>query len=80
MAWGLLGSGFLTGKIDETTKFDRTDFRNFVPRFTPEARKANLALVELLQQIGERKQPTTAQIALAWLLAQKPWSVPIPGT
>lgn len=75
-----LGKGFLTGKIDETTTFDKNDFRNIVPRFTPEARKANQALVELLGTIAERKQATPAQIALAWLLAQKPWIVPIPGT
>ena len=75
-----LGKGFLTGKIDENTKFDSTDFRNIVPRFTPEARKANQALVDLLGKIAERKQATPAQIALAWLLAQKPWIVPIPGT
>ncbi|MDZ7292805.1 MAG: aldo/keto reductase [candidate division KSB1 bacterium] len=75
-----LGKGFLTGKFDENTKFDSTDFRNIVPRFTPEARKANLALVDLLGKIAERKQATPAQIALAWLLAQKPWIVPIPGT
>jgi aryl-alcohol dehydrogenase-like predicted oxidoreductase len=75
-----LGKGFLTGKIDENTKFDSGDFRNSVPRFTPEARKANQALVELLATIGARKQATPAQIALAWLLAQKPWIVPIPGT
>ncbi len=75
-----LGKGFLTGKINENTKFDSTDFRNLVPRFTPEARKANQALVDLLGMIAERKQATTAQIALAWLLAQKPWIVPIPGT
>lgn len=75
-----LGKGFLTGKIDENTKFDSTDFRNIVPRFTPEARKANLALVDLLGKIAERKKATPAQIALAWLLAQKPWIVPIPGT
>jgi aryl-alcohol dehydrogenase-like predicted oxidoreductase len=75
-----LGKGFLTGKIDETTKFDSSDFRNIVPRFTPEARKANQALVDLLRQIGERKTATPAQIALAWLLARKPWIVPIPGT
>ena len=75
-----LGKGFLTGKIDETTTFDPTDFRNVVPRFTPEARKANLALVDLLKGIAERKGATPAQIALAWLLAQKPWIVPIPGT
>ena len=75
-----LGRGFLTGKIDETTKFDSTDFRNIVPRFTQEARKANQALVDLLSQVAERKKATPAQIALAWLLAQKPWIVPIPGT
>jgi aryl-alcohol dehydrogenase-like predicted oxidoreductase len=75
-----LGKGFLTGKIDEKTTFDKSDFRNIVPRFTPEARKANQALVDLLKQIAERKMATPAQIALAWLLAQKPWIVPIPGT
>jgi aryl-alcohol dehydrogenase-like predicted oxidoreductase len=75
-----LGKGFLTGKIDENTTFDSTDFRNIVPRFTPEARKANQALVELLRTIAARKNATPAQIALAWLLAQKPWTVPIPGT
>src|ERR1044071_4076063 len=75
-----LGKGFLTGKIDETTTFDSTDFRNIVPRFTPEARKANQALVELLGRVAEQKKATPAQIALAWLLAQKPWIVPIPGT
>ena len=75
-----LGRGFLTGKIDETTTFDRNDFRNVVPRFTPEARKANQALVELLRAIGVTRKATPAQIALAWLLAQKPWIVPIPGT
>ncbi len=75
-----LGKGFLTGKIDESTTFDKSDFRNIVPRFTPEARKANQALVDLLKQISERKKGTPAQIALAWLLAQKPWIVPIPGT
>jgi aryl-alcohol dehydrogenase-like predicted oxidoreductase len=75
-----LGRGFLTGKIDENTTFDSTDFRNTVPRFTPEARKANLALVELLGSIARRKHATPAQIALAWLLARKPWIVPIPGT
>src|SRR3989441_1838294 len=75
-----LGKGFLTGKINEHTTFDRSDFRNIVPRFTPEARKANQALVDLLGEIGKRKQATPAQIALAWLLAQKPWIVPIPGT
>jgi len=75
-----LGRGYLTGKIDENTAFDSSDFRNALPRFTPEARKANLALVDLLGNIAERKQATPAQIALAWLLAQKPWIVPIPGT
>jgi aryl-alcohol dehydrogenase-like predicted oxidoreductase len=75
-----LGKGFLTGKIDENTTFDGSDFRNIVPRFTPEARKANQALVNLLREIGERKGATPAQIALAWLLARKPWIVPIPGT
>jgi aryl-alcohol dehydrogenase-like predicted oxidoreductase len=75
-----LGKGFLTGKINESTSFDATDFRNILPRFTPEARKANQALVDLLGQIAERKKATPAQIALAWLLAQKPWIVPIPGT
>jgi aryl-alcohol dehydrogenase-like predicted oxidoreductase len=75
-----LGKGFLTGKIDENTKFASTDFRNMVPRFTPEARKVNQALVDLLKAIAERKKATPAQIALAWLLAQKPWIVPIPGT
>ena len=75
-----LGKGFLTGAIDENTKFDKTDFRNIVPRFTPEARRANQALVDLLGQIAARKKATSAQIALAWLLAQKPWIVPIPGT
>jgi aryl-alcohol dehydrogenase-like predicted oxidoreductase len=75
-----LGKGFLTGKMDENTKLDSTDFRNILPRFTPEARRANRALVDLLRSIGERKKATPAQIALAWLLAQKPWIVPIPGT
>ena len=75
-----LGKGFLTGKIDEQTTFDKNDFRNIVPRFTPEARKANQALVDLLRQIAESKKATPAQIALAWLLPQKPWIVPIPGT
>ncbi len=75
-----LGKGFLTGKIDENTTFDSHDFRNIVPRFTPEARKANQVLVDLLRLIAERKNATPAQIALAWLLAQKPWIVPIPGT
>jgi aryl-alcohol dehydrogenase-like predicted oxidoreductase len=75
-----LGKGFLTGAISENTKFDSSDFRNIVPRFTPEARKANQALVDLLGEIAARKNATPAQIALAWLLAQKPWIVPIPGT
>ncbi len=75
-----LGKGFLTGKIDESTTFDSTDFRNTVPRFAPEARKANRALVDLLGSIANRKKATPAQIALAWLLAQRPWIVPIPGT
>jgi aryl-alcohol dehydrogenase-like predicted oxidoreductase len=75
-----LGRGFLTGKIDENTTFDSSDFRNIVPRFTPEARKANQTLVEILKTIADRKKATPAQIALAWLLAQKPWIVPIPGT
>jgi aryl-alcohol dehydrogenase-like predicted oxidoreductase len=75
-----LGRGFLTGKINEKTVFGKNDFRNILPRFTPEARKANKALVDLLGKIAERKKATPAQIALAWLLAQKPWIVPIPGT
>src|SRR6184192_1272592 len=75
-----LGKGFLTGTIDETTTFDTSDFRNRVPRFSPEARKANQAMVDLLEGIAERKRATPAQIALAWILAQKPWIVPIPGT
>ena len=75
-----LGRGFLTGKIDENTTFDSSDFRNTVPRFTAEARKANQAVVDLLREVAERKQATPAQVALAWLLAQKPWIVPIPGT
>jgi aryl-alcohol dehydrogenase-like predicted oxidoreductase len=75
-----LGKGFLTGKINESTSFDATDFRNILPRFTPEARKANQALVDLLGQIAQPKKATPAQIALAWLLAQRPWIVPIPGT
>jgi aryl-alcohol dehydrogenase-like predicted oxidoreductase len=75
-----LGKGFLTGKIDETTTLDSSDFRNTVPRFDPENRKANRALVDLLQKTAQRKQATPGQIALAWLLAQKPWIVPIPGT
>jgi aryl-alcohol dehydrogenase-like predicted oxidoreductase len=80
VAFSPLGKGFLTGKIDENTTFDSTDFRNVVPRFTPENRKANLAFVEWLTKFAERKKATPAQIALAWLLAQKPWIVPIPGT
>jgi len=75
-----LGRGFLTGKIDANTTFDKSDFRNIVPRFSPEARKANQAMVDLLATIAERKKATPAQIALAWLLGQKPWIVPIPGT
>jgi aryl-alcohol dehydrogenase-like predicted oxidoreductase len=75
-----LGKGFLTGTIGEKTTFEKGDFRNIVPRFAPEVRKANLALVELLGEVAHRKQATPAQIALAWLLAQKPWIVPIPGT
>jgi aryl-alcohol dehydrogenase-like predicted oxidoreductase len=75
-----LGAGFLTGQIDENTKFDPTDFRNSVPRFTPEARKANMALVSVVRAVADRKGATPAQIALAWLLAQKPWIAPIPGT
>jgi len=75
-----LGRGFLTGKIDENTTFDSSDFRNIVPRFTAEARKANQSVVDLLRRIAEQKNATPAQIALAWLLAQKPWIVPIPGT
>jgi aryl-alcohol dehydrogenase-like predicted oxidoreductase len=75
-----LGAGFLTGKIDENTKFDSTDFRNNVPRFSPEARKANFALVDLIKGVAKTKGATAAQVSLAWLLAQKPWIVPIPGT
>jgi aryl-alcohol dehydrogenase-like predicted oxidoreductase len=75
-----LGRGFLTGKIDESTTFESSDFRNILPRFSAEARKANQTLVDLLKSIGERKKATPAQIALAWLLAQRPWIVPIPGT
>jgi aryl-alcohol dehydrogenase-like predicted oxidoreductase len=75
-----LGKGFLTGKIDENTTFDSSDFRNIVPRFTPEARKTNQTLVDLLRQIAERKKATPAQLALVWLLSRKPWIVPIPGT
>jgi aryl-alcohol dehydrogenase-like predicted oxidoreductase len=80
VAYSPLGRGFLTGHIDQTTSFDRSDFRNRLPRFKPEARAANQSLVELLAKIGQRKKATPAQIALAWLLAQKPWIVPIPGT
>jgi aryl-alcohol dehydrogenase-like predicted oxidoreductase len=75
-----LGKGFLTGKYDENTAFDSSDFRSTLPRFTPEALKANQALIDLLGQIAQRKKATPAQIALAWLLAQKPWIAPIPGT
>jgi aryl-alcohol dehydrogenase-like predicted oxidoreductase len=75
-----LGAGFLTGKMDENTKFDASDFRSLVPRFSPEALKANLALVALIRQVADEKNATPAQVALAWLLAQKPWIVPIPGT
>src|SRR3954449_3251991 len=75
-----LGKGFLTGKIDENTKLDSTDFRNSIPRFTPEARKVNQALVDLLGEIAGRRNATPAQLALAWLIARKPWIVPIPGT
>jgi len=78
--WSPLGQGFLTGKIDATTTFDGSDFRAVFPRFTPEAREANQALVVLLKQLAERKKATAAQVALAWLLAQRPWIVPIPGT
>src|SRR5664280_2294542 len=80
VAYSPLGKGFLTGKISQTTTFDSTDFRNTLPRFTPEARKANQALVDLLAELGKRKKATPAQMALAWVLAQKPWIVPIPGT
>jgi aryl-alcohol dehydrogenase-like predicted oxidoreductase len=75
-----LGRGYLTGKIDENTTFDKSDIRNRLPRYTPEARKANRAVVDLLAKVGERKKATPAQIALAWLLAQKPWIIPIPGS
>jgi aryl-alcohol dehydrogenase-like predicted oxidoreductase len=75
-----LGKGFLTGKIDESTTFDSSDIRTTIPRFTPEARRANRDLVQLLREIGAHKNATPAQIGLAWLLAQKPWIVPIPGT
>jgi aryl-alcohol dehydrogenase-like predicted oxidoreductase len=74
-----LGKGFLTGKIDDKTTFDQSDFRNIVPRFTPEARKANQTMADLIRTIAEKKKATPAQIALAWLLAQKPWLVPIPA-
>jgi aryl-alcohol dehydrogenase-like predicted oxidoreductase len=80
VAYSPLGRGFLAGQIDENTTFDRSDFRNILPRFTPEARKANQALVDVLGQIAARKHATPAQISLAWLLAKKPWVVPIPGT
>jgi aryl-alcohol dehydrogenase-like predicted oxidoreductase len=80
VAYSPLGKGFLTGKIDESTTFDSSDFRNTLPRFTPAAREANQVLIDLLRTIAERKNATPAQIALAWLLAQKPWIVPIPGT
>ncbi|ACO78690.1 aldo-keto reductase family protein [Azotobacter vinelandii CA] len=75
-----LGAGFLTGKIDLTTEFDKSDYRSHVPRFAAEARESNLALVALIREVAERKSATPAQIALGWLLAQKPWIVPIPGT
>jgi aryl-alcohol dehydrogenase-like predicted oxidoreductase len=75
-----LGKGFLTGKIDDNTQLDSSDFRNTLPRFSPENRKANQALVDLLNRVAQEKNATPAQIALAWLLAQKPWVVPIPGT
>ena len=80
VAYSPLGKGFLTGKIDENAKFESTDFRSTLPRFTPEALKTNQALIDLLGRIAKRKNATPAQIALAWLLAQKPWIVPIPGT
>ena len=80
MPYSPLGKGFLTGKMNEKTTFDSSDFRSTLPRFTPEALKVNQALVNLLGGIAERKKATPAQIALAWLLAQKPWIVPIPGT
>ena len=80
MPFGPLGKGFLTGKIDENTTFDSTDFRSTVPRFSPDARKANQALVDLINSFGEQKKATAAQVALAWVLAQRPWIVPIPGT
>jgi aryl-alcohol dehydrogenase-like predicted oxidoreductase len=80
VAFSPLGKGFLAGKIDERTKFQEGDIRNILPRYTEEARAANKTLLDLLQQFAERKNATTAQIALAWVLAQKPWIVPIPGT
>ena len=80
MPWSPLGAGFLTGSIDANTQFGATDFRSIVPRFAPEALKANLALVDLVREWARRKGATPAQIALAWLLAKKPWIVPIPGT
>jgi aryl-alcohol dehydrogenase-like predicted oxidoreductase len=80
VAYSPLGKGFLTGKLDESTTLDSTDFRSILPRFTPEAMKANRALVDLLGLVAERKRATPAQIALAWVLARKPWIVPIPGT
>ena len=80
MPYSPLGKGFLTGKMDENPKLESTDFRSTLPRFTPEAMKANQALIDLLNTIAQRKKATPAQIALAWLLAQKPWIVPIPGT
>jgi aryl-alcohol dehydrogenase-like predicted oxidoreductase len=80
VAFSPLGKGFLTGKISEETQFDKTDFRNIVPRFTPENRKANQAVVDLLTKVAEQKKATPAQLALAWVLAQKPWIIPIPGT
>ena len=80
MPFSPLGKGFLTGTINDTTTFDSSDFRSSVPRFTAENRKANQALVDLLQSMAQRKHATPGQIALAWLLAQKPWIVPIPGT
>ena len=80
MPFSPLGAGFLTGQIDENTKFDPTDFRNNVPRFSPEARKVNMVLVDLVKSVAERKGAPPSQVALAWLLAQKPWIVPIPGT
>ena len=80
MPFSPLGKGFLTGKIDADTQFDKTDFRNIVPRFTPENRKANQAMVDMVGKFAQQKKVTPAQIALAWLLAQKPWIVPIPGT